>query len=85
MPEDLDDAAIRERIHTISRQIDTILRKVAKLEPALFSDGAKLPTSTETAPSFHPPDENSINTASSNPEAPPRPDSPAGDCGKLSD
>ncbi len=41
MPEDFDDTAIKERIQSLSRQIDAILRKVAEVEPTLLSSEGK--------------------------------------------
>ena len=65
MPRDLDDAAIRERIQAISRQIDAILRKVAEHEPDLLSPS---PAGPGAVP---PPRPGPLSSEPPHPESPP--------------
>lgn len=81
MPQDFEDDAIRDRIHTISRQIDAILRKVATCEPALLSEG-KPGAAPESSPTPQPPTD-AFREDSPHPEPPPRPDASASGTGRA--
>jgi hypothetical protein len=81
MPQDFEDDAIRDRIHTISRQIDAILRKVATREPALLSDSKSRPA-PESTPQ---PQTDAFRDDPPPPEPPPRPNPSASGTGKAPD
>ena len=82
MPQDFEDDAIRARIHTISRQIDAILRKVATREPALLSGDSKSTPAPEAIPQPQP---EAFRDDPSRPQPPSGPNPSASDTGKAPD